>query len=214
VDLHLSGKLVIIIGGGNQALKKIKALIPEKCSILILSDKIIPEIKKIIDEKQIKFQKIKIKDTKFLSQYEPFIIMSTTNDPNLEQKIIQYAKTKKILVFSSENSQNSDIANLSIISIKNSIQIAISTKGKSPIMAKKIKNELAPILEKSIKKEHIVQIKVQEMARELAKKHITTQKDRKTFLYAVNIDPDIKQLIKEGNLKNIRKRIETLLELK
>ena len=45
IDLNLRGKTVIVIGGGNEAQKRIKSLVTQGCEILVISDSINKQIK-------------------------------------------------------------------------------------------------------------------------------------------------------------------------
>jgi len=65
VDLNLHGKTVIVIGGGNEAQKRINSLINQDCKILVISDSINSQINKLVKTKKIKFNKQKIHDKKF-----------------------------------------------------------------------------------------------------------------------------------------------------
>ena len=47
INLNLEGKKIIIIGGGNEAEKRIKSILNEKCEILIISDSINEQISKL-----------------------------------------------------------------------------------------------------------------------------------------------------------------------
>ena len=67
------------------------------------------------------------------------MIITTTNDKNLNQKIINSAKKSKIIAYSSDNPEDSDFSNPAIIDFENMIQIAIFTGGRSPAMSKKIR---------------------------------------------------------------------------
>ena len=65
----------------------------------------------------------------------------------------------------------SDISYLSLIDIKKTIKIAISTTGgSSPIMAKKIKSKTEKCLKKNISNQDIQLIKFQKFARSESKK--------------------------------------------
>ena len=57
IDLHLSEKLVIIVGAGNEALKRIKLLLNEECQIIVLGQKPNPEIEKLHSQKKIILKK-------------------------------------------------------------------------------------------------------------------------------------------------------------
>ena len=211
VDLNLQGKTVIIIGGGNEAQKRINSLINQDCKILVISDSINSQINKLVKTKKIKFNKQKIHDTKFISKLKPNIIITTTNDKNLNQKIINSAKRSKIIVYSSDNPEDSDFSNPAIIDFEQIIQIAIFTGGRSPAMSKKIRIQSEKIFKKIITKQDIAQIKIQMIARKLAKESIPTQTQRSEYLRSIISNNEIEQLIKDGQLKKAEKRAITIL---
>ena len=211
VNLNLPGRLVIVIGGGNESLKRINSLLNEKCQVLVISNVINNQIKMLVKNKKIKFKKQKISDLSILVDYKPYMIITTTNDKKLNNEIINYAKKKKIIAYSSDNPELSDFANPAVIDFENTIQIAIFTGGKSPAMSKKLRIESEKIFKKIITKEDICQIKIQNIARELAKNMISTQNERKTYLNNIMGDKEIKQLIKDGKLKKAEKRAITIL---
>ena len=179
VDLNLKGNLVIVVGGGDEGYKKVNSLLTQDCKILLISDKINTQLSNCIKQKKIDFEKIKLKDASFLSKYKPFLVMATTNDRQLNRKIIQKAKKMKCYVYASDDPEVSDFAHPSVINIEDTVQIAISTGGKSPAMARKLKLQTEKIFKKIIKKEDIYQIKLQQIARDKAKKTIPNQIERK-----------------------------------
>lgn len=211
INLNLQGRLVIVIGGGNESLKRINSLLKEKCQILVISSAINNQIKTLVKNKKIKFKKQKIQNTSILSTYKPYMVITTTDDKKLNQKITEYAKKEKIIAYSSDSPESSDFANPSIVDFENTIQIAIFTGGKSPAMSKKLREESEKIFKKIITKEDIAQIKIQNIVRELAKNMISTQNERKMYLDNIMSDKDIKQLIKDGQLKKAEKRAITIL---
>ena len=211
INLNLHGKLVIVIGGGNEALKRINSLLGEKCQIIVISNAINNQIKILVKSKKIKFKKQKILDSSILSIYKPYMVITTTNNKKLNKKIINDATKQKIIAYSSDNPELSDFANPAIIDFENTIQIAIFTGGKSPAMSKKLRAESEKIFKKIITKEDIDQIKIQNIIRELAKDMIPTQTERKMYLNSIIGDKEIKQLIKDGQVKKAEKRAITIL---
>jgi len=211
VDLNLHDKTVIVVGGGNEAQKRINSLLKQGCEIIVISDSVNSQINKLVKTKKIKLKKQKIHDTKFISKFKPNIIITTTSDKNLNQKIINNAKRSKIIVYSSDNPEDSDFSNPAIIDFENMIQIAIFTGGRSPAMSKKIRIQSEKIFKKIITKQDIAQIKIQKIARKLAKESIPTQIQRKEYLHSIMIDNKIDQLIKDGQIKKAEKRAITIL---
>lgn len=211
IDLNLKGNLVIVVGGGAEAMKKVNSLLTQNCKILVVSDKVNTQISNYIKQGKIDFKKSKLKDASFLSKYKPYLVMATTDDREINRKIIQKAKKMKCFVYASDDPEVSDFAHPSVINIEDTIQIAISTGGKSPAMARKLKMQTEKIFQKTIKKEDIYQIKLQQIARDAAKKTLPTQLERKKFLYSLINDKSIKQLIKDKNLKKAQQRAMLML---
>ncbi|MBL7018228.1 MAG: bifunctional precorrin-2 dehydrogenase/sirohydrochlorin ferrochelatase [Nitrosopumilus sp.] len=211
VDLNLQGKKIIIIGGGNEAQKRINSVIKQDCIITVISDSVNSHISKLAKAKKITLKKQKLSDTKFLSEFKPDLVITTTNDRKMNQKIIKDAKKKKIIAYSSDNPDDSDFSNPAIIDFENMIQIAIFTGGRSPAMSKKIKNRSEKLFKKIITKEDIAQIKIQKMAREIAKETIPTQEQRRECLRSIISDNGIDQLIKDGQMKKAEKRAIAIL---
>ena len=212
INLNLENKKIIVIGGGSEAEKRIKSLLNEKCRIIVISDSINEAISKLVKTKQVKLKKQKIENMKFISELKPSLIITTTNDKKINQKIINYAKKKKIIAYSSDNPEDSDFSNASIIDFEKMIQIAIFTGGQSPVMSKKIKSKAENVLKKVISKEDIIQIKIQKISRKLAKEIIPTQLQRKECLKSIMNDNHIDQLIKDGQIKKAEKRAIEILK--
>jgi len=211
VDLNLKENLVIVVGGGTEGLRKVNSLLTQNCKILVISDKINTQLSKYVKEKKIGFKKIKLKNTSFLSKYKPFLVMAATDDKQLNRKIVEKAKKMRCYVYAVDDPKVSDFSHPSVINIEDTVQIAISTGGKSPAMARKLRIEAEKIFKKIVNKEEIYQIKLQQIVRNAAKEKISTQKERKKFLYSVLNDMKIKQLIKDEKLEKAQDRAMLML---
>ena len=212
IDLHLNGKTVVIVGAGTEALKRIKLLENEECQIIVIGEKPNSEISKLSRTKKITLKKIKLTSSLFLKKYKPFLVIASTTDRLLNQKIVQTAKKMKILAYASDSPELSDISYLSLIDIKKTIKVAISTGGSSPIMAKKIKSKTEKCLKRNISNQDIQLIKFQKFARNESKKFISTQVERKKFLYALMNDKRVKELLKDGKYKPIQTIIKKMVK--
>jgi precorrin-2 dehydrogenase/sirohydrochlorin ferrochelatase len=211
VDLNLKGGLIIVVGGGTEALKKVDSLLTQDCKILVISDKINKQLSNYKNQKKIDFKKIKLNDTNILSKYNPVLVMASTDDRELNKRIVMKAKEMRCYAYASDDPKISDFSHPSIINIGDTIQVAISTGGRSPLMAKRIKSQVEKIFKKVIKIEDIYQIQLQQIARKVAKGAIFTQKERKKFLYSIINDKEIKQLIKDKKLKKAQQRAMLML---
>ncbi len=211
VDLNLGGNLVIVVGGGNEGLKKVNTLLTQDCKILLVSDSTNRQIQNYVKQKKITFKKMRLANANFLKKYKPFMVLATTDDKELNRKIVEKAKSMRCYAYAADDPEVSDFAFGSVINIDDTVQIAVSTGGRSPAMARKLKLQAEQIFRKVIKKEDIYHIKLQDFARRAAKTKIATFPERKKFLYGVMNDNHIKQLIQVGNLKKAQKRVMEML---
>jgi len=212
VDLHLKGNLVIVIGSGNEGMRKVNSLFTQDCKILVISNKSNSQIEKYVKQGKIQFKKTKLNDATFLSKYKPYLVMATTSDITLNRKIVEKARRMKSYAYASDDPEVSDFAHPSVINIADTVQVAVSTGGSSPAMARKIRLKMESFLKKNISSEDIYQIKLQKFARFEAKKVISTQLDRKKFLYSVMNDKCVKELLKEGKYKMTQTRVKKMLK--
>ena len=211
VDLHLKGNLAIVVGSGNEGMKKVASLLTQDCRILVISNNSNAQIEKYVKQGKIEFKKTKLKNDSFLSKYKPYLVMATTNDKVLNRKIVQKSRKMKSYAYASDDPEISDFAHPSVINIADTLQVAISTGGSSPAMARKIKIKTESFLKKNISGDDILQIKLQKFARLEAKQVLSTQLDRKKFLYAVMNDKQVKGLLKEGKYKIAQTQVKKIL---
>ena len=211
VDLHIKGNLVIVVGSGNEGMKKVASLLTQDCGILVISNNSNTQIEKYVKQGKIEFKKTKLKNDSFLSKYKPYLVMATTNDKDLNRKIVQKARKMKSYAYASDDPEISDFAHPSVINIADTLQVAISTGGSSPAMARKIKIKTESFLKKNISSDDILQIKLQKFARFEAKQVLSTQLDRKKFLYSIMNDKQVKGLLKEGKYKIAQVQVRKIL---
>ena len=211
VDLHLNGKLVIVIGSGNEGMKKVSSLLTQDCEILVVSNSSNSQLQKHVKQGRIKFKKMKLKNANFLTNYKPYLVMATTTDRELNRKIVEKARKMKSYAYASDDPEVSDFAHPSVINVADTVQIAISTGGSSPAMARKIKLKAESYFKKNISNEEIFQIKLQKFARAEAKLIIKTQVERKKFLYSILNDKHVKELLKDGKYKQAQTRVKKIL---
>jgi precorrin-2 dehydrogenase/sirohydrochlorin ferrochelatase len=137
--------------------------------------------------------------------------MAATDDKKLNRKIVEQSKKMRCYAYAADDPEVSDFAHPSVINIEDTVQIAISTGGRSPAMARKLKLRAEKLFRNIIDKEDIYQIKLQKMARDAAKSQIPTVLGRKKFLYSVLNNKKIKQLLKEDKLPSAQREVMRML---
>ena len=211
VDLHLKGNQVIVVGAGNEGMKKVKSLLTQDCKILVISNKSNSRIDSLVKSKKIKFKKLKLVNANFLAEYRPYLVMATTDDKELNHKIVRKAKKMNCYAYASDDPEISDFAHPSVINIEDTVQIAISTGGKSPAMARKLKIKSEKFFRSLITKNDLAEIKLQKFARDIAKQKLSTPIERKKFLYSVLNDKRVKELLKDEKYTSAKTRVKKML---
>jgi precorrin-2 dehydrogenase/sirohydrochlorin ferrochelatase len=213
VDLNVDGKYVIVIGGGTEGVRKVRGLLGQNCKITVISNRFNRYLLNLDKGGKIQLVKAKLKDAKILDDYKnPFLILAATNDKLLNRELVNKGRQMGSFVYAADDPPYSDFSYASIINIEGIMQVAISTSGKSPIMARKVRIKAERILRRVIKRSDIENTKLQEFARIVARPKIKTLDKRKEFLYSIIHDNQIQNLIKEDRFEDAKSTTLKLLE--
>jgi precorrin-2 dehydrogenase/sirohydrochlorin ferrochelatase len=205
VDLNLVDKHVMVIGGGTEGSRKIRGLLGQNCKITVISNRLNRYLRSLEKQGKIEIVKVKLKDASILDNYEnQFLVLAATSDRSLNRKLVEKGRSMGSFVYAADDPQFSDFSYTSIINIEGILQVAISTYGKSPIMARKLRIKLERILHRIIRKSDIENTKLQEFARLAAKNRLKTSEKRKQFLYSIIRDKNIQSLINENRVEDAK----------
>ncbi|MBI3501454.1 MAG: TSUP family transporter [Bacteroidetes bacterium] len=141
IFLKLEKLKVLIVGGGNVALEKLNAVLANspETNITIVAPEIINEIFKISYENE----NVKIKQRVFFpgDLFNADIVIAATGDHDTNKIIKDEAKKREMLVNVADTPELCDFYLGSIVN-KGDLKIAVSTNGKSPTLAKRVKEVL------------------------------------------------------------------------
>jgi len=213
VDLNLKGKHAVVIGGGTEGVRKVRALLGQDCKITVISNRANRFLVGQAALGRIELIKTKLRDPNILHKYHnAFLVLAATNDRELNRKIVENGRSSGAFVYAADDPAVSDFSYASVINIEGIVQVAISTSGKSPLMARKIRIKAERVLRRIIKKADIENAKLQEFARQASRPHLGTVKERKEFLYSVVKDRQIQNLIKEDRIEDAKSATLELLQ--
>jgi precorrin-2 dehydrogenase/sirohydrochlorin ferrochelatase len=212
VDLNLKGKHAVVIGGGTEGTRKVRGLLGQECRVTVISNRFNGYLSDKASLGKIELVKAKLNSASILDDYDDiFLVLAATNDKELNRRLVEKGRSMGAFVYAADDPPVSDFSYASIINIEGVVQVAISTSGKSPIMARKIRMRAERLLISIIKKADIENAKLQEFARQQARPRIKTVEQRKRFLYSLVKDSRIQKLIKEEKIEDAKRATLELL---
>lgn len=144
VFLKLSELNVLIVGGGQVGLEKLTFILKSSPSarVTVVSKEFIPEVVDLAKGFDVALiEQAYHKD--FLSQKQ--IVIAATDDLTVNLKVHEDCKKENILVNLADNPTYCDFYMGGIVT-KGNVKIAISTNGKSPTMAKRLRQFFEEVL--------------------------------------------------------------------
>ena len=145
VFLKLNTLRVLLVGAGNVGLEKLSSLISNSpaCKISIVAEEVSAGVRAVA----LDYDNIGIQERPFsVSDLDDAdLVIVATNNHLLNEVIRQEARTRKLLVNFADKPALCDFYLGSIVK-KGDLKVAISTNGKSPTMAKRIKEDLEKAL--------------------------------------------------------------------
>ena len=146
----------LIVGGGNVGLEKTETLLKQnpKINIILVATYFHPKLKEIMHQNEtISFYERTFEETDL--ENKDFVIIATDN-PEVNRNVRELAKAKGIKVNAADQPDLCDFYLGSIVN-KGNLKIAISTNGKSPVLAKRMREYFTEVIPDEID-ENIIQL--------------------------------------------------------
>ncbi len=210
LDLKLNGKTVMVVGGGAEAYRKTQSFLDSGAKIWVISRGFSSGIQQLADAKQVALLKTEIADAKaFIDSLKPKpdVLLAATNDDKLNSALVAAAKPWGCMVYAVDNPALSDFILPAIASVGD-VKVAVSTGGKSPAMARVLRQRI----EKLVLPEDLLAIELQAHVRSLLKKKVPDPKARSKTLYEILNNDNIKKALCKGDLQRAQELAMKLIE--
>jgi precorrin-2 dehydrogenase/sirohydrochlorin ferrochelatase len=186
--IDLRDKCIVIFGGGHVGERKAKVFCAYGLT-KVVSTSFTDELLRMADNGLIDAIVDDLKDVdKFLT--DVFLVVPATNNRDLNDIIAGHAKARNILV-----NQVDGIGEVIMPSIitKDDIHVGISTMGKSPAAARFLRQRIEGLIENAA-----LMVKLQEELREILKRDIDSQLERRRVLEAIIYSRDVWAALARG----------------
>lgn len=203
ICLELKGRKCLVIGGGEIAEQKVNSLLACEASVMVISPEVTAGLKDLIDQKKVTYLPKKY-DEKDLDQ--AFLVIAATNRPEVNARVYRDASRRNILVNVVDCPRYCNFIVPALVK-RGDLLLSISTSGKSPALAKKIREKL----EREFGEEYEPFLKILGELRENIHRQVKDPFLRRTLVHQI-LDWDILDLLKKGELKSVQEKKLTILE--
>ena len=202
IFIQLEGEVALVVGGGSVARRKVETLLEHGASVRIVSRMLCSELEHLITKDDIQFLG---KDFRKDFLEGVFLVIAATDNKELNHRISQAARVKGLLINAVDQPEDCNFIVPSIVN-RGNLQIAISTSGKSPAMAKKIREDL----EGRFGMEYETFLGIMGRIREELLPMGFSQKENSIIFQQV-IDAGLLEMITRGDMKEAEKKLLALL---
>jgi len=131
VFLSLEGKKILVVGGGNAALIKIKTLLEIQADFEVISKQYLQQTEKILKDNTITYQKREIKK----EDIKDVFIVFAAAEKNVNDTIAVWAEEQKVLCCKADGKGDFIVP---YHKREGKLTVAVSTDGLFPLLGKKI----------------------------------------------------------------------------
>ena len=134
INLELSGRLVVIIGGGSVALRKAQAALVSGARVRVVAPQLCPELRELYRAELLEYS-----EGRFSAQAleEAFLVFAATDDDAVNASVVALARARTILCSDASAPERGDFTMPAVARIHD-ITVAVDTGGQSPAFAKRM----------------------------------------------------------------------------
>jgi precorrin-2 dehydrogenase/sirohydrochlorin ferrochelatase len=138
IFLKLDGRRCLVVGAGKVAEGKIRGLIEARASIEVVAPDAVWQLKKWAWEGVIGW-KARVFQPSDLDQV--CLVIAATSIPEVNREVFKEARLRNVLCNAVDDPENCDFYYPAVVN-RGDLQIAISTGGRSPALAQRLRQEL------------------------------------------------------------------------
>jgi len=202
VYIELREQPCVVIGGGKIAEGKVEGLLAARASVTVISPELTPRLHELAEKNQISY---------FARAYQPgdltgaFLVICATDQAEINHQVWEEATGNRQLVNVVDDTPRCNFIAPSILR-KGDLTIAISTSGKAPALAVRLKERL----QRELGPEYERFLELAGELREPLAQHIPDFEARKALWYEL-VDSEILDVLARGDERAARDMISRMV---
>ncbi|HEX4038027.1 MAG TPA: bifunctional precorrin-2 dehydrogenase/sirohydrochlorin ferrochelatase [Acidobacteriaceae bacterium] len=138
VFLRLEGRPVLVVGAGTVGLAKIRSLHATGARLSVVAPKAVAEVQALAAEDALEWHPRRFAASDLEGV---FLVIAATNDSVVNRGIYEEARRRNVLCNAVDDPPNCDFYFGSVVN-RGDVQIAVSTGGRSPALAQRLRREI------------------------------------------------------------------------
>ncbi len=190
IFVKLRDRLVVVVGGGAIAQGKIEGLLAAEARVRVVAPQVTPAISQWISQGKVEWQ---AKTFASADLDDAFLAVAATSAPGVNEAVFNEADARGILCNAVDDIEHCHFYYGSVVQ-RGDLQIAISTNGKSPALAQRLRL----LLEKEFGPEYELWLEWLGAARELLRAGDNSADSKKVLLHHLASEPMFERFLQEA----------------
>jgi precorrin-2 dehydrogenase/sirohydrochlorin ferrochelatase len=200
--VNLSGRNCVVIGAGRVAERKARSLLECGACVKVIGPKVTPGLAAMASRGEIELEERRYCRGDLEGA---FLVIAATDDQSVQAQVWQEAKERRLLINTVDVIDRSNFIMPSQVR-RGDLIIAISTQGKSPALAARLREKLEAIFGS----EYAELIELLGSIRDEVATRLPDPEQRKRLWYRL-IDSDLLELLRSGNRNLAKKRLSEIV---
>lgn len=198
ISLDLTGKDCLVVGGGKVAERKVLSLLECGARVKVVSPEISPGLKALVENGKITYRHGHYRASDLEGV---FLVIGSTDREEVNRQISDDCSARNLLVNIVDDPAKGNFFVPSVLR-RGSLTIAISTGGKSPMLARKIREEL----ENTYGPQYGEFLDMLGELRLELIRNVSDSKKKKDIMESL-VDSEILRLLREGRMDEVKERL-------
>ena len=138
IFLNIQGRKCVVVGGGEVAERKARALVEQGALVTVISARVSDGLAQLAEQRAIQ---ISLRDYQPGDLEDALVAIAATDAPEVNIDVAREGRKRGVLTNVVDDPEHSDFIVPSLLR-RGDVSIAISTSGKSPALARRIRTEL------------------------------------------------------------------------
>lgn len=204
VVLDVRGRRCIVVGGGPVGERKAAGLLEQGAAVTVISPRVTGRVSAWAGEGRVTLVRRRYRAGDLAGA---FLVFATTADPAVNERVRREARARGLPVNVADDPARSSFI-LPAVVARGDLTVAVSTGGKSPALARRIRERLAG----EFGPEYAVWLTILGEVRSRLRTLVAERAEREAFLFRLVDDQTHLDLLREGRAAEVRERVRQELE--